>query len=260
MSHVYRYGRCSTDKQYMSSDYQLKVCDDYIAKTPRMPETFPFWFFDSAYSGAVPFSDRPQSRDLLLRLQPGDHFVTMSSDRVGRDYIDVVQTVRLLHKRSVFVHILDMLIIARLDPEDPMSEVMLSQLAAMAQAQRKRIGITTKAALDYKRSIGHSTGSFAPLGYTRIPNPNYDPNLPESKKKDNPKNILIPNPAALEYFNVAYRMWYGGEKITEIMRRLKNYADAPNWSYQRLQINLHKENDRRQAEAQKKRRKDFYGS
>ena len=254
-----KYGRHSTSKQYLSQGAQDKACSEYIHSLPRLPEAEVEMYYDSAYSGSTPFADRPAGKALLLASNAGDHVVVAALDRLGRDFVDSIQTVRLFHKRGIFVHLLDMLFVARMDPDDPQGELMLAQLAAVGQAMRKQIAVKTKQALDYKRSQGFSSCGLAPLGFKKVPNPAWREDWTPQQKSQSGKFLLVPHPQGVDYFNKAYTMVCGGEKYSITLYHLRNHPDAPNWSYQRLYLNVKKENDKRFKAQQKQQRKDFFG-
>lgn len=253
-----KYGRASTGKQHFSQGWQDQVCDEYINSHPKLPKCSQEMFFDNAYSGSIPLADRPAGAELLLQSQAGDHIVVVSHDRLGRDFVDSIQSVRLFHKRGVFVHLLDMLFISRMDPEDPMAETMLAQLAVLGQVQRKQVSIKTKQGIDYRKTIGIGHNSGNPLGYRTIENPEWNPADPDDVKRKKGRYLLIPDPQGLDYFQKAFTMIHGGEKIATTMRHLKKHPDAGNWTYARLYYHLCKENDRLKAEHNRRQRKDFF--
>jgi DNA invertase Pin-like site-specific DNA recombinase len=217
-------------------------------------------YMDKAQSGGVPLADRPAGRRLLLDLQRGDHLIVTAYDRMGRDIVDMLTTLRLLHKRGVFVHMLDLLFIASMDPADPMTEIYLSQFAQFAQLERRRIGVRTKQALHAKRAMGYviSGGGVGP-GYRIEPNPEWREDMTKEEKKRIGRQLMLPCPMSADYFDQAYKMWFGGEKIPAIQRHLKNHPDAANWGNQRLRYHLHKERARRHDEYQRQQRDFIFG-
>jgi len=255
MNLSYKYARMSTAGQSFSPEFQDQECERYHGGNPRLPPLFRDQFIDAATSGSVAFADRPAAKALLLRMQRGDHLIVASFDRIGRDQVDMISTVRLLHRRGVFVHILDMVMIASLDPNDAMSEMMLAQFAAFAQFQRKQISVKTKQSLAAKKALGYSiSGMGCPPGYKKTLNPAWSDSLSASEKKCIGRHIITPCPQSQDYFDTAYRMWYGGESVPAILRHLHKHPDAANWKYTRLYRFLKRERDKRNEEYMRQQR------
>lgn len=254
------YGRCSTSKQHLSPEYQQQCCEKYHASNERLPALIGEMYMDKAQSGGVPLADRPAGRRLLLDLKRGDHLIVTAYDRLGRDIVDMLSTLRLLHKRGVFVHMLDLLFIANMDPDEPMTEIYLSQFAQFAQLEKRRIGVRTKQALDAKKAMGYVTtnGGVGP-GWKAVPNPEWRTDLPKDKQKTIGRRLLVRDPDSADYFDQAYKMWFGGEKLPTIIRHLRNHADAASWTDKRLRYHLHKERDRRHQEHQRQQRNYIFG-
>ena len=255
MNQSYKYARMSTAGQTFSPEFQDQVCNEYHGNNPRLPPLFQEQYIDAATSGSVAFADRPAGKALLLKMQRGDHLIVASFDRIGRDQVDMITTVRLLHKRGIFVHILDMVMIATLDPNDAMSEMMLAQFAAFAQFQRKQVSVKTKQALAAKKALGYSvSGLGTPIGYKKTLNPAWSDSLPDAQKRCIGRYLITPCPQAQDYFDTAYRMWFGGESVPEILRHLRNHPDAANWKYTRLYRFLKAERARRNEEYMRQQR------
>ena len=259
MSLCYKYGRASTLGQLLSPEYQNQECDRYHSMNERLPPLFQEMFFDRATSGSTSFADRPAAHQLLLRLKRGDHVIVAAFDRLGRDQVDMISTVRLLHKRGVFVHIMDMLFIASMDPEDPTTEIMLSQFASFSQFVRKQISIKTKQAKAAQKAMGISVaGTGCSVGYKKFVNPLWR----EGMTKEEVRAIgghyrTEPCPHSQDYFDKAYALWQAGNKIPAIMRNQAKHIDAPQWSYKRLREALLRENKKREDELMRQQRNYF---
>ena len=63
--------------------------------------------FIDKVSGMIPFSERPQAKELLNAIKAGDvTYLSVSSiDRLGRSTLDVLHTIDLLTKASVVLHV-----------------------------------------------------------------------------------------------------------------------------------------------------------
>src|SRR5258707_1296843 len=111
MSHLtLGYVRVSTDLQDLSTDAQTAHIQR-AAKYQNLPE--PEIFAESAVSGSKPFAEREEGALVLERIrvaQAEGQSVTLivpKVDRLGRDSIDVNQTVRALDNLGVRVVFLD---------------------------------------------------------------------------------------------------------------------------------------------------------
>ena len=62
-----------------------------------------FWFSDTGISGKTCASQRPEFARLLEKIRDGETIVVSKLDRLGRDSIDVLQTVRMLSDRQIKV-------------------------------------------------------------------------------------------------------------------------------------------------------------
>lgn len=244
------YARASTAKQALSPAAQSQRCQQYHADMRNLPTLMPQAYVDAATSGETAFDKRPAGHQLLLDCQPLDHVIVDACDRVGRDTPDIIGVMRLFTKRHVIVHVLDMLIFSMLDPNDPMAETMLVQMAAAAQLERKRLALRTKRGIHSRRALGYSAGNGAPVGFKEVPNPNF--NL-ERYKMDRtykePRNLLVPDPDDQTYFDRAWALYLQGAKVPEAMRRLKGSVGEDRWPYCRLRRHILKRRKENEAEA-----------
>ena len=94
MTVFFGYGRVSTDTQ--STDNQRVELAQ--AGYPIPDE---FWFSDHGVSGKTRATQRPEFSNLLTRIRSGETLVVSKLDRLGRDAVDVMQTIRLLGDRNV---------------------------------------------------------------------------------------------------------------------------------------------------------------
>jgi DNA invertase Pin-like site-specific DNA recombinase len=88
-----------------------------------------FWFAD-VVSGKVPAMQRKAFSEMLSKIRDGETLVVAKLDRLGRDAIDVLQTVRALADRNIKV------IVHQLGTTDLTSaagKLLLSMLAAVAE-------------------------------------------------------------------------------------------------------------------------------
>jgi putative DNA-invertase from lambdoid prophage Rac len=91
-------------------------------------------FIDEGVSGSVPAADRPGFGALAAFIREGDTLHVAAVDRLGRDALDVQQTVRGLLSRGVRVDVLG------LGPiEGKTGELILAVLAQVADMEKARI-------------------------------------------------------------------------------------------------------------------------
>jgi len=145
MSAIFGYGRVSTSDQ-TTENQRLEI------------ESAGFrvdYFFHDSISGKTAANDRPAFRELLGKLRPGETLVVSKLDRLGRDSVDVLQTVRTLQQMEVKVIVLQF---GSVDVTSTAGKLLLSMLAAVAEMERDMIVERTKAGLDRARAEGRKLG------------------------------------------------------------------------------------------------------
>lgn len=110
-------------------------------------------FVDEGVSGAVPAADRPGFAKLLQYVRKGDTVHVYAVDRLGRDAIDVQQTVRSLLEKGVAVEVHGLGRIAK-----GVGELILAVLAQVADMERQRIRERTDAGRQAARESLARTG------------------------------------------------------------------------------------------------------
>src|SRR4051812_40184838 len=102
------YRRVSTDHQDGSLEVQEKRVLDY-AQYKQLTVSPGLTFSDPDTSGSIPILDRTGGRALLNRLQHGDikHLIVAKLDRLGRNSLDFLTTLKTLDKLGVVLHITD---------------------------------------------------------------------------------------------------------------------------------------------------------
>lgn len=255
------YTRMSTEKQSRSPARQAIFCREYHALTPTLPPLMEQVYHDNAKSGVIPFDSRPAGHALLIDCQRLDHLIVDAYDRLGRDVPDMIQTVRLFAKRGVVVHILNMLILSRMDPDDPLYELMLTQLASISQMERKTISNRTKRGIAARRMQGYGTGNATPIGFKQVPNPEFDVDkCRASHYYSVPRKLLVPYPEEQDYWDQAWMLYVNGAKIPEIKRRMKDHVCDKAWPSRRLWRRLTQKKKELEAEAFRQERSRTFGT
>jgi putative DNA-invertase from lambdoid prophage Rac len=111
-----------------------------------------YWFADEGVSGAVMASQRPQFREMLGK---GEVLVVTKIDRLGRDAIDILATVRDLKERGVRVHVTQL---GGTDLTSSAGKLLLAMLSAFAEMERDLIVERTQAGLARVKAEGRKLG------------------------------------------------------------------------------------------------------
>jgi DNA invertase Pin-like site-specific DNA recombinase len=143
---VFGYGRVSTAGQ---------TVENQRLELERAGVGMDFWLADEGVSGAVPAMQRPQFKVLLDRIRPGEALIVGKLDRLGRDAIDVLQTVRTLADRAISVKVLNL---GGVDLTSPAGKMLLHMLAAVAEMERDLLVERTQAGLQRARAEGKKLG------------------------------------------------------------------------------------------------------
>lgn len=107
-------------------------------------------------SGSVEALKRPEFAALVEhKLEPGDSLIVLKLDRLGRDNIDVQQTVTALHDAGIRVVSLDL---PTPDLTSSNGRLMLQMFAAFAEFERNRIRERTADGLERAKAAGKKLG------------------------------------------------------------------------------------------------------
>ena len=135
MNAVFAYARVSTNDQTVGNQ-RLEMVNAGFAVEPE------FWFADTGVSGSVPALDRPAFKALVGKIRSGETLVVAKLDRLGRDSVDVLNTLDLLKKMRVKVVCLQL---GNLDLNSAAGKLMLTMLAAVAEMEKALLVERTKA-------------------------------------------------------------------------------------------------------------------
>lgn len=148
MSRTFAYCRVSTTEQDTTTQLHHIRERGFVVADNRV-------FSDVGVSGSVPASQRPEWSKLVDRLEAGDCVVVLKLDRLGRDSIDVQQTVSKLIEAGVIVHCLDLPVPNLSSAEGKM---MLQLFACFAEFERNKIKERTIDTLAKKKAEGVKLG------------------------------------------------------------------------------------------------------
>jgi len=152
MSRVFAYCRVSTlDQTTENQIREIEAAGFAIQPRRAVAETI---------SGSLQASARPAFVKLLERLEPGDVLVVTKLDRLGRNAIDVRQTVEQLAGRGVRVHCLAL---GGVDLTAPAAKMTMQVIAAVAEFERDLLVERTQAGLARAKGEGKILGRPARL-------------------------------------------------------------------------------------------------
>lgn len=147
MSRVFAYARVSTVAQLTENQGEEIRQAGYAIDGRR--------YVEETVSGSVPALQRPGFVSLLDKLEEGDVLVVTKLDRLGRDSIDVQQTVQLFEGRGVRLIVLQL---GNLDLTSKAGALMVKMLAAVADFERGLIIERTQAGLARAKAEGKRLG------------------------------------------------------------------------------------------------------
>lgn len=145
MTATLAYVRVSTDGQTTEAQRYA------IAEKYNVSE----WFGDEATSGAVKALQRDGFKALYQYARRGDTVVVAAIDRLGRDTIDVLETVEALKTKGVAVVSMR----EGFDLSSPIGKAMLTMLAAVAELERSNIKARQMAGIHKARAQGKKLGA-----------------------------------------------------------------------------------------------------
>jgi putative DNA-invertase from lambdoid prophage Rac len=127
-SRTFAYCRVSTAEQTTENQILAIEAAGITIKPARI--------ISETISGAVPASERPGFQKLLERMEEGDTLVVLKMDRLGRDSIDIQQTIERLAAAGISVNSLDL---PGVDLTSTAGALTMKVLAAVADMERSRI-------------------------------------------------------------------------------------------------------------------------
>jgi len=145
MTSTIAYLRVSTDDQTTEAQRHL------ISERYNVSE----WFSDEATSGGTKSMQRDGFKALYAFVRKGDTVVVAAIDRLGRDTLDVLETVDALKAKGVTVVSMR----EGFDLSTPIGKAMLTMLAAIAELERSNIKARQMAGIERARAQGRNLGA-----------------------------------------------------------------------------------------------------
>ncbi len=144
---TFAYCRVSTTEQTVENQILAIQQLGYEIETHRV--------ISETISGSIKAMSRPQFCRLIDRLESGDSLIVLKLDRLGRDAIDIQNTVEYLGKMNVKLICLDLPI---QDLSSSEGKLMLQMFGAFAEFERNRIRERTQQGLERAKSEGKQLG------------------------------------------------------------------------------------------------------
>ncbi len=147
MSRVFLYSRVSTQDQHTANQVQEVLAAGFKIEPQRIIE--------EKVSGSTCATQRTGFAKLLERMEAGDILVVTKLDRLGRDTIDLMQTVQQLEHKGIKVHCLAL---GGVDLTSAAGKMTMGVLAAVAQFERDQLIERTQAGLARAKAEGVTLG------------------------------------------------------------------------------------------------------
>lgn len=142
------YARVSTKEQTI--DHQLAQAEKAGFKIDEV-------IADEGVSGVTTkLADRPQGRRLFDILRSGDTLVVRWVDRLGRDYADVSDTIRVFMRKGVIVKTVTSSMVFDGSTKEPIQQAvrdaLIGFMAALSQAQSEATKEAQRAGIEHARA------------------------------------------------------------------------------------------------------------
>ncbi len=147
MSRTFLYCRVSTSSQFTANQVQEVKAAGFDVQTGRVIE--------EVISGSIAASERQGFQKLLDRMETGDVLIVTKLDRLGRNAMDVRQTVEHLAAVGIRVHCLAL---GGVDLTSPAGKMTMQVLSAVAEFERDLLVERTQQGLMRAKAEGKQLG------------------------------------------------------------------------------------------------------
>lgn len=147
MSRTFLYARVSTSNQFTENQLQEVKAAGFDVQASRVVlETI---------SGSIAASERPGFQKLMDRMESGDVLIVTKLDRLGRNAMDVRQTVERLAEGGIRVHCLAL---GGVDLTSAAGKMTMQVLGAVAEFERDLLIERTQQGLTRAKAEGKKLG------------------------------------------------------------------------------------------------------
>ena len=143
---IFGYSRVST---------QTQTTDNQKLEIEKSGYQIGYYFEDVGVSGKTIAKDRPEFKRLINQIRDGETVVCTKLDRLGRDCIDILQTVEYFSARNIKIIVLQL---GNIDLTSSAGKLLLSCLGAVAEMERSLIVERTQMGLERAKSQGIKLG------------------------------------------------------------------------------------------------------
>ncbi|EIB96311.1 recombinase family protein [Pantoea sp. Sc1] len=147
MSRVFAYCRVSTLEQNTENQRREIEAAGFAIQPRRLIEEY--------VSGSVAAAERPGFMRLLDRMENGDVLIVTKLDRLGRNAMDIRQTVELLAASEIRVHCLAL---GGVDLTSPAGKMTMQVISAVAEFERDLLIERTHAGIARAKASGKRFG------------------------------------------------------------------------------------------------------
>ena len=147
MSRVFAYCRVSTLEQNTENQRREIEAAGFAIRPQRLIEEY--------ISGSVAAGERPGFMRLLDRMENGDVLIVTKLDRLGRNAMDIRQTVELLSASEIRVHCLAL---GGVDLTSPAGKMTMQVISAVAEFERDLLLERTHAGIARAKAAGKRFG------------------------------------------------------------------------------------------------------
>ena len=147
MSRTFLYCRVSTSNQFNENQAQEVKSAGFDIQTSRIVE--------ETISGSIAATERPGFQKLLERMETGDVLIVTKLDRLGRNAMDVRQTVEHLATNGIRVHCLAL---GGVDLTSAAGKLTMQVLGAVAEFERDLLIERTQQGLIRAKAEGKKLG------------------------------------------------------------------------------------------------------
>ncbi|AMN82226.1 recombinase family protein [Pseudomonas azotoformans] len=155
MSRTFLYCRVSTSTQFNANQVQEVKAAGFDVQASRVIE--------EVISGSIAASERQGFQKLLDRMETGDVLIVTKLDRLGRNAMDVRQTVEYLAGIGIRVHCLAL---GGVDLTSPAGKMTMQVLSAVAEFERDLLIERTQQGLKRAKAEGKKLGRPEAKGTT----------------------------------------------------------------------------------------------
>lgn len=143
---IFAYIRVSTDKQ--TTENQRKAITDFCGNVDE-------WFSEDGVSGKIAALDRPMFKALMSKAVTGDTVCTVTLDRLGRNALDILNTVESFKARGIKLRCMAL---DGIDLTSTTGKILTMLLALLAEMERDACVARTKAGLARTKAAGTVLG------------------------------------------------------------------------------------------------------